>query len=57
MQEDDSDYSFVRDRSRSPRDRDTGERQGEQINPENETITRSRKPTRGIKPIRFWEME
>ena len=39
------DYCSVRDRSRSSR-----EGQGEQSNPENETITR---PTRGIKPIRF----
>ena len=39
MQEDDLDYSSVRDRSRSPRKRNTGERQGEQSNLENETIT------------------
>ena len=39
MQEDDPDHSVVRDRSRSPRERNTGKRQGEQSNPENETIT------------------
>ena len=33
MQEDDLDYSSVRDRSISPRERNTGERQGEQSNP------------------------
>ena len=53
MQEDDLDYSSVRDRSRSPRERNTGERQGEQSNPENETITRSTRPTRGIRHIHF----
>ena len=52
MQEDDLDYSSVQDRSRSPRERNTGE----QSNPENETITRSKRPTRGIRPIRFREM-
>ena len=56
MQEDGLDYSSVRDRSRSPRERNTGERQAEQSNPENETITRSTRPTRGIRPIRLWEM-
>ena len=46
MQEDDLDYCSVRDRSRSPRKRNTGERQREQSNPENETITRrSTRPT------------
>ena len=46
MQEDDLNYSLVRDRSRSPRERSTGERQGEQSNPEKETITRrSTRPT------------
>ena len=45
MQEDDLDYNSVWDRSRSPRERNTGERQGEGSNPENETITR-----RGTKP-------
>ena len=39
MQEDDLDYSSVQDRSRSPRERNMGERQGEVSNPENETIT------------------
>ena len=54
MQEGNPDYSLVQDWSRSPRERNTGERQGEQSNPENETITwRSTKPTRGIKPIHF----
>ena len=57
MQEDDLDYSSVRDRSRSPRERNTGERQGEQRNSENETITRSTRPTWGIRPIRFREMQ
>ena len=58
MQEDDSDYSLVWDRSRSPRERNTGKRQGDQSNPENEAITRrSTRPTRDIKPIRFREMQ
>ena len=39
MQEDNLDYSSVQDRSRSPRERNMGERQGEQSNPKNETIT------------------
>ena len=39
IQEDDLDLSSVRDRSRSHRERNTGERQGKQSNPENETIT------------------
>ena len=57
MQEDDSHYSLVQDRSMSPRERNTGKRQGEQSNPENETISRrSTRPTRGIKSIRFREM-
>ena len=56
MQEDDLDYSSVRDRSRCPRERNTRERQGEQSNPENETNTKSTKHTRGIRPIRFREM-
>ena len=57
MQEDDIDYSSVRDRSRSPTGRNTGERQREQNNLENQTITRrSTRPTRGIKPIHFREM-
>ena len=56
MQEDDLDYSSVQDRSRSHRERNIGEGQGEQSNPENETSTRSTRPTRGIKPIRFREM-
>ena len=56
MQEDDPYYSSVRDRSRSG-ERNSGERQGEQSNPENETITkRSTRPTRGIRPIRFREL-
>ena len=33
MQEDELNYSSVRDRSISPRERNTGERQGEQSNP------------------------
>ena len=47
MQEDDPDYSSVRDRSRSPRERNTRERQGEQSNPKNETIAWSTRPSRG----------
>ena len=45
-----------RDRSRSHRERNTGERQGEQSNHENETITRNTRPTRGIRPIHLREM-
>ena len=56
MPEDDLDYTSVRDRSRSSRERNTGGRKGEQSNPKNETITRSTRPTRGIRPIRFREM-
>ena len=57
MQEDDLDYSSVWDRSRSPRERNTGERQGEQSNPENETIARrSTRPTSGIRLIGFREL-
>ena len=57
MREDDFDYSSVWYRFRSPRERSTGERQGEQSNPENGTITRrSTRPTRGIRPICFREM-
>ena len=47
IQEDDLDYSTVRDGSRSSGERNTGERQGEQSNSENETTTRRR-----TKPIR-----
>ena len=39
MQEDDLDDSSVRHSSRSPRERNTVERQGKLSNPENETIT------------------
>ena len=54
---DDLDYSSVWDRARSPKERNTGERQGEQSNLKNETITRSStRPTRGIRAIRFREM-
>ena len=57
MQEDDLDFSLVWNRSRSPRERNTGKRQREQSNPENETITRSSTiPTWGIKPIYFREI-
>ena len=57
MQEDDPDYSSAWDRSRSPRERNTGERQGDQRNLKNETTTwRSTRPTWGIRPIRFREM-
>ena len=41
MLADDLDYSSVRDRSSFPSERNTRERQGEQSNPDNETITRS----------------
>ena len=53
MEADDLDYSSVRDRSRSSRERNTRERQGEESISENETITRSTRPTWGIRPIRF----
>ena len=57
MQEDNPGYSLVQDRSRSLRERNMGERQGEQSNLKNETITkRSTRPTRGIRPICFSEM-
>ena len=56
MQEDDFDYSSVQDISRSPGERNTGERQGEHSNPKKETIIRSARPTRGIRPIHFREM-
>ena len=57
MQEDELDYGSERDRSRSPRVKNSRDRQGEQSNPENETITRSIRTTRGIRPIRFCEMK
>ena len=57
MQKDEPDYSLVRDRSRSPRERNTGEIQGEQSNPENETITKSTRPIKGIKRISFMEIK
>ena len=56
MQEDDLDYSSVRDRSRSSREKNTGERQREQSNPENKTITRSTRSTKGTRPTRFREI-
>ena len=56
IMQDDPDYSSVWNESRSPKERNTGERQGDQSNPENETITRSTRPTRGIRPIRSREM-
>ena len=56
MQEDDPYYRLERNISRSPRERNTREKQREQSNPENETITRSTRPTRSIKPIHFREM-
>ena len=57
IQEDDLEYSLVLDRFKSSKERNTRERQGEQSNPENETITRrSTRPTRGIRPICFREM-
>ena len=56
MQEDDLDYSSVRDRCRSLKEKNTGERQREQSNPGIETITRSTRSHRDIRPIRFWEM-
>ena len=54
--EDRLDYRSEWERSRSPRERNTGERQGRQSNLENETITRNTRPTRGIRPILFREM-
>ena len=49
MQKDDLDNRSVRDRSRPPGERNPGERQGEQSNPEDETIIRrSTKLTWGI---------
>ena len=40
-----------------PEKKNTGERQGEQSNPENEIITkRSTRPTKDIRPIRFGKM-
>ena len=58
MDKDDLDSSSVRDRFGCPRERNTGERQGEQRNPEKETITRrSTRLTRGIRPTRFREMQ
>ena len=56
MQEDNLDYSLMQNRSRSPRERNTGKRQGERSIPENETIIRSTRPTRGIRPICFGEI-
>ena len=56
MQEDNPGYSLVRNRWTSPRERNTGERQGEQSNPENERITRCTRPTKGLKPERFRDM-
>ena len=50
MQEDNLDYSSVWDRSISQR-KNTGERQWEQSNPGNETISRSTRPTRDKRPI------
>ena len=41
MQEDDFDCDSVRDRTTSLKERNTGERQGEQSIPKNEAITRS----------------
>ena len=38
MQEDDPDYSAVWDRSKSPREGNTAERQVEQTNPENDMV-------------------
>ena len=54
MQEDDLDYNSVRDKSRSPGERNIGERQGEQRNPKNETITRrSKRPAKNHKTHTF----
>ena len=55
--EDGLDYTSGKERSRSLRERNTGERQEEQSNPENETITRSSRATRGIGLIRFGELK
>ena len=56
MPEDNPDYNSVWDRSRSPKERNMGKRQGKQSNPENEIITRSTRPSRSIRPIHFSEM-
>ena len=56
MLEDNLDYSSVQNRSRSHRERNTGESQGEQNNPQNEISTRSTKLNRDVRPIRFREM-
>ena len=56
MQEDDTNYSSMRDRPRSFREIRERERQGEHSNPENQTITRSTRRTRGIRHTRFREM-
>ena len=46
-----------REKGNSILERNTGERQGEESNPGNETIAqRSTRPTRGIRPIHFREM-
>ena len=57
IMQDNLDYSSVWDRSRYPMKRNTGERQGDESNPENKAITRRcTRPTRGIRPTRFREM-
>ena len=55
MEEEYADYSLGRDRSRSPRGRNTEEREGEQGDPET-GARRSSRSTRGIKPQRFRDM-
>ena len=56
IHEDALDISSVKGRPKSHRERNTGERLGEQNNTENETISRSTRPTKGIRPLRFREM-
>jgi hypothetical protein len=55
MEEEYADYSLGRDRSRSPRGRNTEEREREQGHTET-GARRSSRSTRGIKPQRFRNM-
>ena len=55
MEEEYAEYSLGRDRSRSPRGRNTEEREREQGDPET-GARRSSRSTRGIKPQRFRDM-
>ena len=56
MQEDDLDYRSLQGRSTFSRERNTGESQGEQSNPENETITRRTRPIRFREMSWFWQI-